>query len=317
MGQLIVNIEDPSASAQPALAAAEALCGEEESLVLFHNLFHARFAEGDEGAEEGGMVAEARSLLQDKRQAQLEALAEGVGKPCAAITAWSRHGWQQLVRLVKQRNARMLIIQTRPQSRWKRLRLGNDDWELIRHCPAPLLLVRGQKFQGYRKILAAVDPLHEDDKPADLDRRILDLSAALSRQFQGEIEVLNLVPPDRAVPGGLADPVAFAGNDLQTAELEAHRLRVRELVAQSATGAGSHECVEFGEPVQQIVCHARRLQADLLVMGAVARSALKRLLVGSTAERVLDEVTCDVLIAKPSDFNPRLPPLASFAPIDF
>lgn len=317
MGQLIVNIEDPSASTQPALAAAEALCGEEDTLVLFHNLFHARFAGGDDDEEEGGMVAEARSLLKEKRQAQLEVLAEGAGKPCAAITVWSRHGWQQLVRLVRQRNARLLVIQTRPQSRWKRLRLGNDDWELIRHCPAPLLLVRGEKFHGYRRILAAVDPLHEDDKPADLDRRILDLSAELSRKFQGEIEVLNLVPPDRAVPGGLADPVAFAGNDVQAAELEAHRLRVKELVAQSAPGAGSRECVEFGEPVQQIVYHARRLRADLLVMGAVARSALKRLLVGSTAERVLDEVTCDVLIAKPTDFNPRLPPLASLAPVDF
>jgi universal stress protein E len=40
------------------------------------------------------------------------------------------------------------------------------------------------------------------------------------------------------------------------------------------------------------------LGADLLVMGAVSRSAVQRLLLGSTAELVLDFVPCDLLIVK-------------------
>ena len=39
--------------------------------------------------------------------------------------------------------------------------------------------------------------------------------------------------------------------------------------------------------------------ADLVVMGAVSRSGLKRLALGSTAERVLDFLPCDVLVVKP------------------
>jgi nucleotide-binding universal stress UspA family protein len=35
-------------------------------------------------------------------------------------------------------------------------------------------------------------------------------------------------------------------------------------------------------------------------MGAVARSRLRRLLVGSTAEAVMDRLACDVLAVKPS-----------------
>jgi len=34
-------------------------------------------------------------------------------------------------------------------------------------------------------------------------------------------------------------------------------------------------------------------------MGAVSRSALKRLFVGSTAEHILDRLACDALIIKP------------------
>jgi universal stress protein E len=38
-------------------------------------------------------------------------------------------------------------------------------------------------------------------------------------------------------------------------------------------------------------------------MGAVSRSRLERLLIGNTAEHVLDELDCDVLIVKPPGFK--------------
>ncbi len=40
------------------------------------------------------------------------------------------------------------------------------------------------------------------------------------------------------------------------------------------------------------------LPADLVVMGAVSRSGIQRLFIGSTAEEVLDRLPCDVLIVK-------------------
>jgi hypothetical protein len=38
-------------------------------------------------------------------------------------------------------------------------------------------------------------------------------------------------------------------------------------------------------------------------MGAVSRSGLKRLFIGNTAERMLDRMTCDVLVVKPRQFS--------------
>jgi universal stress protein E len=38
-------------------------------------------------------------------------------------------------------------------------------------------------------------------------------------------------------------------------------------------------------------------------MGAVSRSGLKRVFIGNTAERVLDELPCDVLVVKPPSFK--------------
>jgi len=45
-----------------------------------------------------------------------------------------------------------------------------------------------------------------------------------------------------------------------------------------------------------------------VVMGAVSRSAVARLFIGHTAERVIDELECDVLVVKPRRFRTRVAP---------
>ena len=51
---------------------------------------------------------------------------------------------------------------------------------------------------------------------------------------------------------------------------------------------------------------AQKLGADLVVMGAVARSGLKRVFIGNTAERVLGALPCDVLVIRPLRFRKRI-----------
>ena len=54
-----------------------------------------------------------------------------------------------------------------------------------------------------------------------------------------------------------------------------------------------------GDPAFILPELAKTLKAQMLVMGAISRSAIGRLLIGSTAERVLDALPCDILIIKP------------------
>jgi nucleotide-binding universal stress UspA family protein len=44
----------------------------------------------------------------------------------------------------------------------------------------------------------------------------------------------------------------------------------------------------------------KKSHARIVVMGAISRSALKRLFIGSTAERIMDSATYDILIIKPA-----------------
>jgi nucleotide-binding universal stress UspA family protein len=47
-----------------------------------------------------------------------------------------------------------------------------------------------------------------------------------------------------------------------------------------------------------IVQRARAINADLIVLGSHGRTGLERILLGSTAERVLDQTSCAVLVVK-------------------
>jgi universal stress protein E len=51
---------------------------------------------------------------------------------------------------------------------------------------------------------------------------------------------------------------------------------------------------------------AAETRSAMVVMGALARSGLKRLLIGNTAERLLDHLPCDLLVVKPVGFRPRV-----------
>jgi nucleotide-binding universal stress UspA family protein len=60
--------------------------------------------------------------------------------------------------------------------------------------------------------------------------------------------------------------------------------------------------VRFGtrEPVEQIIEEASRVSADLIIIATHGYSGLKRVLLGSTAERVVRHAPCPVLVVRRS-----------------
>jgi universal stress protein E len=113
----------------------------------------------------------------------------------------------------------------------------------------------------------------------------------------------------------LAPTATLAGmplaSGMTSAEIvEAERMRIAGLFANIA---GPHHLpaqrvhLEQGAAAEVLPRMADQLNAALVVMGAVSRSRLQEVFLGSTAERVLDRIGCDVLVVKPADFTEKLP----------
>jgi universal stress protein E len=54
-----------------------------------------------------------------------------------------------------------------------------------------------------------------------------------------------------------------------------------------------------GDLAPSLINHLKKVNANLLVIGALSRNVLERAIVGNTAERILEDSPCDVLVLKP------------------
>jgi universal stress protein E len=172
----------------------------------------------------------------------------------------------------------------------------------------PVLLVKKPRAWRAPAILAAVDPSHAFAKTAQLDRGILEIGAAVSDATRGALHVLHAYVPtiDDVSEGMLRQPDASQRIVDLAAKQAARRLD------KALHGAGlddlkkSRRHVVARHPVDAIPAMVKKLGCDIVVMGALARSGLKGLFIGNTAERLLDDLPCDLLVVKPPGFKSQV-----------
>ncbi|HET9448653.1 MAG TPA: universal stress protein [Steroidobacteraceae bacterium] len=203
----------------------------------------------------------------------------------------------------------LIIKDTHHHSLARRTFLTNTDWELIRACPTPLLLTKPAAWASAPKICAAVDPGHANDKPALLDNHIVDHAALLAKKLGGELHLLHVYLPAAIIAATAAGspPLAItvSAEDLAR-EADQKRAQLQDLVSEyRVSPANVH--LEVGGPAAVLPRAAGDIRADIVAMGAISRSGLKRIFIGSTAEDVLERLPCDALIVKPPDFAAALP----------
>jgi universal stress protein E len=249
-----------------------------------------------------------RAAIVEKYRGRLQRFARdpslrSVTVRCTALWDYPPH--EAIIRRALAAHSGLVIAAARGHGLAARLFLRNTDWELIRHCPVPLLMVKSPRPYSRPLVLAAVDPYHKHARPADLDMRVLESGGQTARLLHGSLQVFHafrpLVTVEPVVAGATA-PVMMMAPEAQAAYTE----QVKHTIAQLADKAGipRTRChILMGEVADQLSAFARRSGTAIVVMGAVSRSAIARLFIGNTAERTLDRLTCDVLIVKPRGFK--------------
>jgi universal stress protein E len=157
--------------------------------------------------------------------------------------------------------------------------------------------------------VAAVDPLHERDKPAELDNRIIETAKALTGALGGEVHVFHAFDVATAIAmstDAMSMPIALPMNELTDAMRAEHTEAVERLCKQHGVPP-ERTHVHQGGTRQLLLTLTDQLRADAVVMGALSRSGLKGLFLGNTAEDVLDRLHCDLIIVKPAGFQAGLP----------
>jgi universal stress protein E len=151
-------------------------------------------------------------------------------------------------------------------------------------------------------VLAALDPGQARGKPAELDGVILDAAEHLRACLNGDLHVLHAFNAAALIAARSALP---ADSDCDTSDvIRTERLRLEQAFRTLIDSRRVHVArlhLEDGAAAEVLCRVAADLAADVTVMGAISRSQLRERLLGSTAERVLDRLPCDVLVVKAAD----------------
>lgn len=201
--------------------------------------------------------------------------------------------------------AKMIVKAVRFHSIAERGILVDTDWQLMRTSAYPLWFVKSDQMPENPAIVAAVDPSHSHDKPAALDREIVQTAKVVAKAIDGDVHLLHTY--ERIAGIGKAANRTFKPVKLPIDEIDArikteHRKALDALAADCGVDA-DHTHQLPGSTQDILPTFARSRNAGLVVMGALARWGVKRMLIGSTAERVIDHLPCDVLIVRLGEYQ--------------
>lgn len=299
---MLVVIDPTSENEQPDLNRAEKLASHfpQARITLFLCDYNA--------ALDGGIMFDTRGLEKAREsliahhEGRLENLARPLrqaGHSVDVQAVWGKRLDRHILRVVRDLKPDLVLKTTHHHNPLKRLLLTNTDWQLIRHCEVPLWLVKRAEAP-LADICASVDPLHEADKPAALDLKLIATARSLSESVKGRMHLVhcfNPLPRTMVFDASIVVDYDSYADDVRKRHAEAFgQLADRNEVAETSRHLLS------GYPEEAIPEFVEKQGINLLIMGAVSRSRLDAALIGHTAERLLDECPCDILIVKPEGF---------------
>lgn len=258
-----------------------------------------------------------QALVVRDREETLERLAEPLRKDGLTVTTGVLRGRRHIepVREVLKGRHDLLLKEAEPN---ESLLFGSTDMYLLRTCPCPVWLVKpDQGERPFTRILVAVDPAPPPDatdllhlkadlaqKDSTLNAKLLELAGSLASRDGAELHVLHAwsAPGEKILRGDAMLAQGQVERYVNDSHEEA-RKALERLLAESPAGTVPRVAhLIKGDPAHVIADFARTHQIDLIVMGTVARTGIPGLLIGNTAESILQRVDCSVLAAKPDGF---------------
>lgn len=221
-------------------------------------------------------------------------------------------GFIEIIRTVL-RNEHDLVIKPAENPKFVERIFGSDDMQLLRKCPCPVWLMQPTEKSNYECIMAAVDfdPLEPETVGRGLNMEILEQSSSLALSDFAALHFVHVwdVPEAGFVELWSDNPKASTANLFREAStqhqngMQMLRRILHDHISQKAyehLSPGFH--VQRGSAKTVIPEMAAQLKADLVVMGTVARTGIAGLLIGNTADTILEQLKCSVLALKPPGF---------------
>ena len=206
---------------------------------------------------------------------------------------WHNNAVETIIHVRQAEGCDLVVKQAKRADNVAKVISTPEDWSLLRKCRVPVLMVKHTDPWAEGKILAAIDANPNDSEHQVLNEVILEYAAAIAGVADAECHIASAHP---------APMLSSSDPDKQTQEgmRFSYQAGCKPFADRYEIPAEDIH-VEEGPAETLIPAIAKRIDADLVVMGTVARTGIKGALMGNTAELLLGAIECDVLTLKPRD----------------
>lgn len=183
--------------------------------------------------------------------------------------------------------------------------LTGNDLALLRKCPTPLLMMasRGQLPDFTGKIMVAMDVGDPNHEAAKLNQQLMLNAIYLSSQENADLHVVSVwnLPLEHHALQHLDEEELY---ELQEATHQRYQKKLDETLSNAGVDPQMthvHCHLLKGYPAQQIQRLANEINVDIIVMGTLGHHS-QGVLMGNTAENIINGVYCSILAIKPEGF---------------
>jgi len=216
------------------------------------------------------------------------------------------------------RNGHDLVIKMPEITDWLDHLFGSNDMHLLRKCPCPVWLIKPDSPKSYQNILAAVDLDSDDDTELTtesqkvLNHQILQMASSLAVNDLSQLHVAHIWDaPAESLMHSPFIKTSKAEIDDYVKKVKHQQEEKLNTFLHDAVDSQVGDMLDYLKPnihlirglaSQSIPKLAKEIEADIIVMGTVARTGIQGFIMGNTAETILNQINCSVLAIKPPGF---------------
>jgi universal stress protein E len=223
---------------------------------------------------------------------------------------WHSPIYQGILSVVEQFKPDLVIKATHQHETIAKRFFTPTDYYLLKACPTPILLVKSHPWSEDTCVAAAIDPEHVLSKKSKLDKNILKAGYEISSSLDMTLHALHCFDPSyweifiEAIEksGVSADIFQDTSDSNSSTVLEKLRYQHNIKFTQACSEyipSSEHQHLISGTMEGTLPQTLKRLNTGILVLGTTYRTGL----LGSTAQKLVEIVDCDLLAIKPSNFE--------------
>ncbi len=231
-------------------------------------------------------VPDIRTALRQPFEKALGVAKEIANTERALIKSIEEEGepYERIVDLADAENCDLVIMGRKGTRHLEKSLMGSVTARVIGHSQRDVLVVPNGSRVGWEKILIATDGSRYSRIAAE---RAIDFA----RSYGGELRVVSVVD----VPSEFYAEAPNAVDEM----ISKAKGYVRDIRLQAETeGIKAESFVGEGDAYQIITDLAKKEGVNIIVMSSHGRTGLKRLLMGSVAEKVIGHAPCPVLVVR-------------------